>query len=109
ADNWEGTVASGARPAASKPIPAIPNYVPVVFTHKDKGTAERAFAELRLQYPKLLRNRRSELHEVKVGEKEIWYRVYLLPPGTRQQATVSCARLTAAGHDCCWVKEYQAD
>src|SRR5262249_1976995 len=88
-DNWGGTVAPAQSLAASKPIPTIPSYVSVVFTHKDKDTAERAFAELQLQYPKLLRNRQSGLKEVKVGEKGIWYRVFLLPPGTRQQATES--------------------
>jgi len=106
ADNWGGTVASALPLAASKPVPTIPSYVSVVFTHKDKDTAERAFAELQLQYPKLLRNRQSGLKEVKVGGKGIWYRVFLLPPGTRQQATESCSRLAAAGHDRCWVKEY---
>ena len=106
ADNWGGTVTSAQALAASKPIPTIPSYVSVVFTHQDKDTAESAFAELQLQYPKLLRNRRSGLKEVKVGEKGVWYRVFLLPPGTRQQATETCARLAAAGHDRCWVKEY---
>jgi len=106
ADNWGGTVTSARALTASKPAPSIPSYVPIVFTHKDKDTAESAFAELQLQYPKLLRNRRSGLKEVKVGEKGVWYRVFLLPPGTRQQATETCARLAAAGHDRCWVKEY---
>jgi hypothetical protein len=108
-DNWGGTVTSARPLAASKPIPAISSYVPVVFTHQDKDTAESAFAELQLQYPKLLRNRRSGLKEVKVGEKGVWYRVFLLPPGTREQATETCARLAAAGHDRCWVKEYHSD
>src|SRR5262249_39892282 len=106
ADNWGGTVASAQPLAASKPIPTIPSFVPVVFTYKDEDKAKRAFAELQLRYPKLLRSRQSELQEVNMGEKGIWYRVFLLPPGTRQQATESCTRLAAAGHDRCWVKEY---
>jgi cell division protein FtsN len=109
ADNWEVSVASTRPLAASKPIPATTSYVAVVSTHKDKDAAERAFAELQLQYPKVLRNRRSGLKEVRVGEKGKWYRVFILPPGTRQQATDSCARLAAAGHDRCWVKEYHSD
>ena len=109
ADHLEGTVTSAKPLAASKPIPANPSYVPVVLTHKDKDMAKRAFAELQLRYPKLLRNRRSEVREVNMGEKGIWYRVSLLPPGPRQQAAESCARLAAAGHDRCWVKEYQTD
>jgi hypothetical protein len=106
ADNWGGTVTSAQRLAVSKPTPAIAMYVPVVFTHKDKDRVKSVFAELQLQYPKLLRNRQSELQEVNLGEKGVWYRVFLLPPGTRQQAMESCARLAAAGHDHCWVKEY---
>jgi hypothetical protein len=105
-DNWEGTVASTQRLAASKSTRAIPSYVPVVLTHKDKDTAKRSFAELQLRYPKLLHGRQSELQEVNAGEKGVWYRVFLLPQGTRQQATASCAALAAAGHDHCWVKEY---
>ena len=108
-DNWGGTVTSARPLAASKPMSTISSYVPVVFTHQDKDTAESAFAELQLQYPKLLRNRRSGLKEVRVGEKGVWYRVFLLPPGTREQATETCARLAAAGHDRCWVKEYNSD
>jgi hypothetical protein len=80
--------------------------VPVVFTHQDRETAERAFVELQQQYPKLLKNRHSEVQEANMGKTGIWYRLLVLPPGTRQQATDSCARLTAAGHDRCWVKEY---
>src|SRR5262249_9413372 len=35
-DNWGGTVTATQPRAASKPIPAITSYVPVVFTHKDR-------------------------------------------------------------------------
>jgi len=101
-----GPVALALPPPATNPTPATPNYVPVVFTHQDKDTAKRAFAELQRHYPKLLKNRQSEVQEVDMGKSGIWYRLFVLPPGTRQQATESCARLEAAGHDRCWVKEY---
>jgi len=101
-----GPVALALPPPATNPTPATPSYVPVVFTHQDKDTAKRAFAELQRHYPKLLRNRQSEVQEVDMGKSGIWYRLFVLPPGTRQQAAESCARLAAAGHDRCWVKEY---
>jgi sporulation related protein len=85
---------------------AAERFVAVVFTHQDKGTAQRAFVELRQQYPKLLQHRQSELQPVDVGKNGIWYRLVVLPPASRQQATETCARLAGAGYDRCWVKDY---
>jgi hypothetical protein len=60
--------------------PAGEQFVPVVFTHQDKGTGQRAFVELRQQYPKLLQHRQSELQPVDVAKKGVWYRLVVLPP-----------------------------
>jgi hypothetical protein len=81
-------------------------FVPVVFTHKDKGTALRAFAELQRRFPKLVAHRQSELQLVDTGKNGIWYRLVVLPAGPHQEASEICGRLQAAGHTRCWVKPY---
>jgi hypothetical protein len=81
-------------------------FVPVVFTHKDRGTALRAFAELQRRYPKLMAHRQSELQLVDTGKNGIWYRLVVLPAASHQEASETCGRLGAAGHDRCWVKAY---
>jgi hypothetical protein len=80
--------------------------VPVVFTHKDRGTALRAFAELKRRYPKLMAHRQNELQFVDTGKNGIWYRLVVLPAGSHQEASETCDRLQAAGYDRCWVKPY---
>jgi hypothetical protein len=97
-------------PVLAPPSPTLSNdaerFVPVVFTHKDKGTAQRAFAELQRRYPKLMAHRQSELQLVDTGKNGIWYRLVVLPAGPHQVASETCGRLQAAGYDRCWVKPY---
>jgi SPOR domain len=98
-------------PLAPSSVTAAPNdgaerFVPVVFTHKEKGTALLAFAELQRRYSKTLTHRQSELQMVDTSKNGIWYRVVVLPAGSRQEASDTCDRLEAAGHDRCWVKPY---
>jgi hypothetical protein len=76
-------------------------FVPVVFTHKDKEAALRAFAELQRRYPKLMAHRQSELQLVDAGKNGIWYRLLVLPTGSHQEASETCGRLGAAGYDRC--------
>jgi hypothetical protein len=80
--------------------------VPVVFTDKDQAAAARAFADLQLQYPNVLKRRHSEVQSVDVGKNGIWHRLVVLPAGSRQQATRVCDQLMVAGYDRCWVKVY---
>jgi hypothetical protein len=103
-------VQSPATPVFASPSPALSHdaerFVPVVFTHKDRGTALRAFAELQRRYPKLMAHRQSELQLVDTGKNGIWYRLVVLPAASHQEASETCGRLGAAGHDRCWVKAY---
>ena len=97
-------------PVLAPPSPTLSNdaerFVPVVFTHKDKGTAQRAFAALQRRYPKLMARHHSELQLVDTGKNGIWYRLVVLPAGSHQEASETCGRLGAAGYDRCWVKPY---
>jgi len=94
-----------------QPEPATPRagserFVPVVFTDKDKARVLQTFADLKMRYPRLLGRRRAEAQPVDVGQKGIWHRLVILPPGSRQSATDFCDQLLAAGYERCWVKDY---
>jgi hypothetical protein len=97
-------------PVLAPPSPTLSNgaekFVPVVFTHKDKGAALRTFAELQRRYPKLMAGRQSELQMVDTAKNGIWYRIVVLPAGSHHDASETCGRLQAAGYDRCWVKAY---
>jgi len=99
-----------ATPVLAPPSPTLSNdaerFVPVVFTHKDRKAALRAFAELRRRYPKLMAHRQSELQLVDTGKNGIWYRLVVLPAGPQQEASDTCGRLETAGYYRCWVKPY---
>jgi hypothetical protein len=100
-----GVSATAAQPPVTgvlaPPSPTLSNdaerFVPVVFTHKDRGTAQRAFAELQRRYPMLMAHRQSELQSVDTGRNGIWYRLVVLPAGPHQEASETCGRLQAAG------------
>ena len=81
-------------------------FVPVVFTHRDRATAVRALGELRMHYRQLLRDRQGEIQPVDLGEKGVWHRLVLLPPGSRPEVTKLCDQLLKEGYDRCWVKAY---
>jgi hypothetical protein len=81
-------------------------FVPVVFTGKDQAQVLRTFTALQIRYSALLSPRRAEAQPVDLGQKGIWHRLIVLPPGSRQSAQDLCDQLLAAGYDRCWVKGY---
>jgi hypothetical protein len=101
---------SGGDGAANRANAAIARagerFVPVVFTDKDKARVLRAFGELQTRYPKLFRQRQAEAQPIDVGQKGIWHRLVVLPPGSHQSATDFCDQLLAAGYARCWVMGY---
>jgi hypothetical protein len=104
-------VAASADTVAAAPTvkAAGERFVSVVFTHRDATTASRAFVDLQQQYPKLLGRRHGEPQPVDVGDKGIWHRLIVLPPGSRHQATNLCDQLLTAGYERCWVKAYRGE
>jgi hypothetical protein len=81
-------------------------FVPVLFTHKDQAIVNRAITELQHRFPAQLRHRKVESQAVDMGEKGVWHRLVMLPPGPREQADTICQALMAGGYDRCWVKAY---
>jgi hypothetical protein len=92
-------------PPSSASIGDPEKFVPVVFTHKDKETAERTFAKLQRQYPKVLAHRQGEVQSVDTS-KGVFHRLVVLPPESREAATEICNRLALGGYEKCWVKNY---
>jgi hypothetical protein len=99
----ERIVVAAVTPPANAPDAG---FVPVLFTHKEQAIANRAFTELQQRFPAQLRHRKVELQAVDMGEKGVWNRLVLLPPGPREQADTICQALMAGGYDRCWVKAY---
>jgi hypothetical protein len=96
----------------AKPAPARPRqeqFVPVLFTHRDKSTVLQTMNELQQQYPKLLMDREGQVLSVKMGKKGVWHRLAFLPAASRPEATKLCDQLMAEGYDRCWVKFYETE
>ena len=94
-----------ADPPSNASIGDPDQFVPVVFTHQDKGTAERTFLKLQRQYPKVLAHRQGEVQSVDTS-KGVFHRLVVLPPGSKEEATETCNRLALGGYEKCWVKNY---
>jgi hypothetical protein len=99
----ERAVVAAVTPPANTPDAG---FVPVLFTHKDQAIVNRAFIELQHRFAAQLRHRKVESQAVDMGEKGIWHRLVMLPPGPREQADTVCQALMAGGYDRCWVKAY---
>jgi sporulation related protein len=98
--------------SAIKSPPAGPRqeqFVPVLFTHRNQSTAMQTMNELQQQYPKLLMERKGEIHSVDMGKKGVWHRLVVLPAASRPEAAKLCDELMAEGYDRCWVKVYETD
>jgi hypothetical protein len=99
----------GPAPRSPPPGPRQEQFVPVLFTHRDQSTVAQTMNELQQQYPKLLMERKGEIHAVDMGRKGVWHRLVVLPAASRPEATRLCEELMAEGYDRCWVKVYETD
>ena len=110
-----------AKPAASKnPVPktreasAAPaataasgaGYVAVLSSQKSRMDALKIFANMQEKYGEVLSSRTPDVQEANLGEKGVWYRLVVGPPGSREAAASLCTQLKAAGYSGCWVTAY---
>ena len=58
------------------------------------------------QYGSVLQNRTPDVREANLGQKGIYHRLLVGPPGSRAQASALCGELKAAGYKDCWVTAY---
>jgi hypothetical protein len=97
-----------AAPAAAPPPAANTGagYVAVLSSQKSRMDALKAFADLQQKYGEALSGRVPDVQEANLGEKGIWYRVVVGPPGSRDAANGVCSQLKTAGYGSCWVNAY---
>ena len=104
ANNPPVQAALAAAPAAG----AANGYVAVLSTKRSRIDALTIFADLQQKYGAILSSkvpavRRADLSSRGLG---VMYRAVVGPPGSKQAAGQTCARLKAAGYTGCWVAPY---
>jgi len=98
-----------AAPPPAPPAPAAnagAGYVAVLSSQKTRMDALKAFADLQQKYGEALSGRVPDVQEADLGDKGIWYRVVVGPPGSRNAANGVCSQLKSAGYSSCWVNAY---
>lgn len=93
---------TAAAPAAS----AASGYVAVLSSQKSRMDALKVFADMREKYGDVLGSKTPDVQEANLGDKGIWYRAVVGPPGSRDAASVVCSQLKTAGYTGCWVTAY---
>jgi hypothetical protein len=97
--------ASAAAAATSVPITGS-GFVPVLSSQKSRMDALKVFADIQQKYSDVLSNHTPDEREVNLGEKGVWHRLMLGPPGSREAANTVCTQLKAAGYAGCWITAY---
>jgi hypothetical protein len=89
-----------AAPSASS------GFVAVLASKKSRMDALKAFADLQQKYGDVLAAKTPDVQEADLGDKGVWYRAVVGPPGSREAASGVCSQLKMAGHAGCWVAAY---
>jgi hypothetical protein len=98
------TASDAAAPAAA---PAgTTGYVAVLSSRQSHMDALKSFADIQQKHSSVLQGRTPDVREANLGEKGIWYRVVVGPPGSREAANSVCSQLKAQGYTGCWIMTY---
>jgi cell division septation protein DedD len=81
-------------------------FVAVLSSQKSRMDALKIFANMQEKYGTVLSSRTPDVQEANLGEKGMWYRLVVGPPGSRDAAASLCTQLKAAGYAGCWVTAY---
>jgi hypothetical protein len=96
------------RPTAdATPAPAATTgYVAVLSSRRSHMDALKSFADIQQKHSGVLQGRTPDVREANLGEKGIWYRVVVGPPGSRDSANSVCSKLKSEGYSGCWIMTY---
>lgn len=95
--------------AANTGVPAATGgngFVPVLSSQKSRMDALKAYADMQQKYTDVLQGRAPDVREVDLGQKGVWHRLMLGPPGSREAASSVCTQLKAHGYTGCWITAY---
>ncbi|HWB46425.1 MAG TPA: SPOR domain-containing protein [Hyphomicrobiaceae bacterium] len=81
-------------------------YVAVLSSQKSRMDALKVFADMQQKYGEVLSSKTPDVQEANLGEKGVWYRAVVGPPGSREAASGLCSQLKSAGYSGCWVTAY---
>jgi hypothetical protein len=92
--------------AHAPPASSGSGYVAVLSSQKSRMDALKIFANMQEKYGDVLSSRTPDVQEANLGEKGVWYRLVVGPPGSRDAASGVCSQLKTAGYSGCWVTAY---
>jgi SPOR domain len=98
------TKVAAAPPAATASSGA--GYVAVLSSQKSRMDALKIFANMQEKYGTVLSSKTPDVQEANLGDKGVWYRLVVGPPGSRESASGLCSQLKTAGYAGCWVTSY---
>jgi hypothetical protein len=81
-------------------------YVAVLSSQKSRMDALKIFANMQEKYGGVLASKTPDVQEANLGDKGVWYRLVVGPPGSRDSAAGLCSQLKTAGYAGCWVTSY---
>jgi hypothetical protein len=95
-----------APPAARAPGAPSLGYVAVVSSRQSHMDAVKALADIQQKHPGILQGRAADVREANLGDKGVWYRVVVGPPGSQETASSVCGEYKKLGYVGCWVSPY---
>jgi hypothetical protein len=95
---------SAVSPPARRPVAAKSGggFVAVLASKKNRQDALNSFADLHSQFPDVLTGFTPDVREANLGERGVWYRLIVGPPGSREAARTLCSKLKQRGMKDCW-------
>lgn len=96
----------GAQTQGAAPATGGNGFVAVLASQKSRMDALKVFADLQQRYGDVLSNKPADVQEANLGERGVFYRAVVGPPGSRESAAQVCTQLKAAGFNGCWVTAY---
>jgi len=89
--------------ATSSTAAANPYFVQIA-ARRDQTSALAAFADLQQRYPSILDGLAPTIKKADLGDKGVWYRLWVGPMDTRGNAQDICGKLKQAGLGGCFVR-----
>jgi len=91
--------------SSDEPSTASANpYFVQVAARRDQTSALAAFADLQQKYPSILGGLAPTIKKADLGDKGVWYRLWVGPMSSRSNAQDVCGRLKSAGLGGCFVR-----